>query len=470
MSSLVFVLVAITGGAGMVAATGYMAAFANTLMLFIYMPILLLVFGIIAYARKDWVFLGYPLVVFFFAGPILIESYAAKAIGSQLPFLLRGDSNAALIGILLAYGFLFTLEWSVSRLARRGRFKELPPSKATDATSYFIIGCAVILAVALPFFSKSIMQRVAYERAAFRAPQTKDLSTVLVGSKEQALDVRYAEATEQQGGSYRMTDHVAIWPIKQGKSRKTRDACGTSITVLEQRGVMQYQKTASGFEYGTAAIPVVSSSDPSRKTRQFIDYRICFVLDNKMYILERDDRYGDDYLKRYPADLVVDAFYKAKRVTSTPPLPSIEPFTYDKGVVGINPSAYETKGYLDVPEWGIRVPLTTMTKDAYYVKTSKPDWLRGGLRSKTDSLCAANQTRADSEGGLFTIIRSSKAEVQATKEKYKTDFPTPHKTIGDYLYALSPNGFTNKRCFPNTEEVSVFQDILDWATVNIKPL
>jgi hypothetical protein len=471
---VVAVLASFMGGTMIFSGGEGLAILGDILRLVLYMPIPLLLFGAIAFARKDWALATYPLAVFFIVGPAFFHAPVSGAVASQLPFLLHDslDSNRAFAALILAYAFLYTLEWSGSRLLRRGRFAHLPPSKLTDATSFTLIGVAVVVALATPFVAKALNNKTEYERAAFRAPQTKDFSAYLVDEKEQRLNIRYAEATRQYAGSYKMTDEVTVMLIKQGQSRSTRDVCGTSLTLYGQKTTLQYQKTSSGFEYGVGMVPGSTTSLSNRKTRQFTESRVCFAVDNKKYLLYRTDQYGDDYLKKYPTASVVEAFNRANRVKSTPGLPAMAAVVVDEGVQGINPNAYEGTGYLDVPEFGIRIPLTAEMKDMYYgVSAVNPNWLLGGLRSITTAGCNVMQKRNDNSDRLFTIIRESEAVLQARKEKNpNTGFAAPNKSIGGYKYAMTMDRVVEQKCFRSADQASIFADMLDWATVNIKPL
>jgi hypothetical protein len=109
----------------------------------------------------------------------------------------------------------------------------------------------------------------------------------------------------------------------------------------------------------------------------------------------------------------------------------------------ITPQA-PTITYLNIQEWGIKLPLSTTIKDAYYVPSSQNHAADGtplamfiGLKSLDAAGCNAHT--ANTPGGistiLGTIIRIAPTDVDhVSGVEYVKEWPSA--TIGQYAYAL----------------------------------
>lgn len=113
-----------------------------------------------------------------------------------------------------------------------------------------------------------------------------------------------------------------------------------------------------------------------------------------------------------------------QQTTTTPPAPTVT--------------------YLDIQEWGIKLPLSDAIKDAYYVPSSQNRAADGtplamfiGLKSLDAAGCNAHT--ANTPGGtittLATIIRIAPTDVDhVSGVEYVNEWPSA--TIGQYAYAL----------------------------------
>jgi hypothetical protein len=91
-----------------------------------------------------------------------------------------------------------------------------------------------------------------------------------------------------------------------------------------------------------------------------------------------------------------------------------------------------TQKYLIIKEWGVKLPLTNATKDAYYVflsNNTSSAYL--SLRSLADTECAADQT---SIGAVFRYLPGD-TDPQSNQQ-YSTIYSDGVK-VGDYYYRYS---------------------------------
>lgn len=89
---------------GMISHAGdYFGKLSDIFSIALYMPVLLIVFGIIAFFRKDWTFITYPLIVFYVVGPLIDKTYIANALDESLEI----NFSAALIGYGLLHAFVY---------------------------------------------------------------------------------------------------------------------------------------------------------------------------------------------------------------------------------------------------------------------------------------------------------------------------------------------------------------------------
>lgn len=465
--SVVFVSGYFVGGAMVSRSTEYFGTMQDAISLMFVMPLLLITFGVIGLIRKDWVFLLYPLIVFFVMSPGFYEQSASKAIGLLFPFQIEGlrSSNAFLATALLSYWALYTTERPLSRILRRGRFKSgtITGSYIASVIFIYMIGTGAIGTIM--YFSPAIIAHKNEERTSVRMPQTDDfISSKADHTRKNSFIIHYNQLTKQYDGTYSMRDVVSYENIEQGESHATKNSCATDKRNI---GNTEHKKTAKGFEYITYSLTTNTSNQP-QKSNEYSEYRICFVLDSKRYTLMRSDQYGPDYLSRYPTETIIQAFVntKASPKLNITPLPE-QKGRQSNGSEGINPNGYEKVGYLEIKEWSIRIPLTELTHQSYYASPSAPSdsMIKGSLKGVVQQSCGASSSQST---GMFYIVRVPKQQAQTSRHN-TTSFHSPNKTIGDYTYAVYANG-NAKNCFDSQPTTDLFEDMLDWATVNIEAL
>lgn len=455
--SVVFGFGYFVGGAMISRSGEYFGLFQDSISLILIMPLVLGTFGLIALVRRDWVFLTYPLVAFFLVGPSMYGSVMTEALGLMFPFHIEGlrSSNEFLATTLLTYGLIYSLERPLSKIITRGRFKGRYASKPYIVSSVAVLLLSIMTLTVISFNAPSVVSGKKLDARSVRMPQTQEFTSSKQSSDgDNGFTIYYNDPTPQYGGTYNMRDKVIYEVIKQGQSRSLKAACDYPGS--------DTKKTEDGFEY-ISHTQSASSSNENKKTLTFTEYKYCFVLDDKSYTLIRSDEFGSEYLSKYPTNLIITAFTQTKGSPDikTDPLPQQETITRDNS---INPNAYTAVGYLDIKEWGIRIPLTNATTGSYYVApNTKSDRVTGGLSQATTKSCSAKDG-----SGTFYIARQSKAEAE-TQKRSSTKFRTPHKAIGNYNYAVYANG-NAKNCLSSQQDVIDYEDALDWATVNIAPM
>ena len=99
--------------------------------------------------------------------------------------------------------------------------------------------------------------------------------------------------------------------------------------------------------------------------------------------------------------------------------------------------------YLEIKEWGVRLPLTDAIKDAYYVLSVSsagtdgvPDQVHLGLRSLDSSGCSAEGSNQGQDSALATIFRVKPGYVDPVSNKPTTQEHPNGVTIGDYYYVV----------------------------------
>lgn len=118
------------------------------------------------------------------------------------------------------------------------------------------------------------------------------------------------------------------------------------------------------------------------------------------------------------------------------------------------PSTAPAVTYLEVKEWGVKLPLPKAASDAYYVVPAgistnadgKPSSILLGLRS-TDSNCGTvTSVEKDFNNALGAILRSLPTDHDpVTGELYTTLYPNG-ATIGGYYYGYTNALGKNKGC------------------------
>lgn len=116
-----------------------------------------------------------------------------------------------------------------------------------------------------------------------------------------------------------------------------------------------------------------------------------------------------------------------------------------------------TVGYLDIKEWGVKIPLTSTISSAYYVVSTSlsndPDGLPSGvwlgLKSLSDASCnPANNNLGNGTGAIGDILRVPVSATDPVSGKpYSQKYPNG-VTIGAYYYGyqswMNDNACTQK--------------------------
>lgn len=120
--------------------------------------------------------------------------------------------------------------------------------------------------------------------------------------------------------------------------------------------------------------------------------------------------------------------------------------------------------YLDIKEWGIKLPLTDSIKDAYYVvATNSTDTMWLGLTSLDDKGCGVSLGNQDGASApIAALVRVSPTEMEPVKGKPYSEV-YPGVTIGNYFYGYV-SGTNNKTCAP----ASTLQSIDSAFTSSVK--
>ncbi len=116
-------------------------------------------------------------------------------------------------------------------------------------------------------------------------------------------------------------------------------------------------------------------------------------------------------------------------------------------------SSPNTPGYLDIKEWGIKLPLSNGIKDAYYVVSNsshdpasgEPNTVWLGLASLNRNGCDASLANQGQDTELGTIVRGSPTDTDPIDGTPFSKLYPGGITIGKYYYAYSSRT-TGRRC------------------------
>lgn len=118
--------------------------------------------------------------------------------------------------------------------------------------------------------------------------------------------------------------------------------------------------------------------------------------------------------------------------------------------------------YLDIAEWGIKLPLSAQIQDAYYVisassydpATGQPDTIWLGLTSLNSRGCNAALNNQGQDTALGSIVRGRPTDTDPISGKsFTSEFPHGI-TIGKYYYAYS-SGANTQPCASGTTRQSI---------------
>lgn len=252
-------------------------AIADYYSFFTVFPVVLVMFGILSLVLGSWKFLLYP-VVAFLIGPLIASSTFVGALSEWSPFYVnqRLSDTLSFYAVLLSYALVHVIFYVGPRLLKLRKPKDVgvyQPTRPQQAAYLTIVAMAIAAVYVAPILAAPIKDDVSKKQSAVRLVQTDEYVAVAKSDSTQFW-LYYPKLPEMEDLAFRyMTkqhDSVSYELIKRGKPTDVRSVCGA-------KGNMTYQKTPSGFEYGTYVT-----------TNEFGDHHYaCFVLDGKRYELGR---------------------------------------------------------------------------------------------------------------------------------------------------------------------------------------
>jgi len=457
----------------------YFGSFEDGLSIIFIGPIVMTIFGVIALINKDWIFLIYPPVAYLIIGPWLQGTDLAHGLAGFVPIEQDESSryNLYLITIVIAYLMIYVYERSASSISRRGRFKEqvLTPQDVlaqVGILSIFSITMVTLLAAGGLINNAA----VASKQIKYKYIQNDKFSLYIDPTSSMAY-INYSEPTAQYEGSYNIKDPIHFYKLKASVSKDTKKACGDSKSYPElpsQNSIYKHKKTSSGVDYAEAEFSG-NSAKPYLKTTAYSIYHFCFVADGQKYDLERTNAHGDDYLKKYPTDTVIDDIVHASSYNKCDKEERIicskddisktkQSLQQNKKqspptgllAVGNNPDAYKQVGKLDIKEWGVSIPLSEEIKDAYYSYSSQSDIVTVSLASNDSGYCKNSQSYG------LSYVRRSPADNKVNPNIKGVS------VIGAHQYKIYGSG--NMRKCVDQQTAEILDDVFVWSSINIKPI
>lgn len=406
-------------------------------------PIILILFAIVAFIRRDWTFIMYPIVVFILIGPLLYKTDVVEAVASTFPFRVVGarSDNQHIATALISYALIYSFDFIVSRTLRRGRFNMLLSSRLRLVDDVVLGSILLLLIIASPIFANKYITNAEIKRKTVRMPQTNDF----IAFKPYAGDskdfvIQFVQSTKTYNGNqqYEQAEvHYTI--IEQGKGSSVQINCGDNYTL---------QKTPKGHAYGTY-VKATNSVQPPRRSAAYNEYNACFVYEGKTYTIQRNDRYGNEHLQRYPVAQIIDSFF-APNSNSNINVPKVNDSKVNDKIYAVNPSIYNNVGELVITEWGIKFPLTSYTSGATYTLD----------RSGNRITVSVPQNQANGCGGTFVGNRVTKEYVSSITTK-NTGYGGPYRVISNYVYTL---GGSAPSCSSNAQD---YEDSFNWSVSGI---
>jgi hypothetical protein len=479
----------------------YFGGLADAISAIYILPILTFFFIIAAMVGSNWWLAFYPIVAFGWAQEF-VDMDITKLLAGYVP-ASPPDGHPQYFEYMIAVMFSYVAVQAVAGPAhtlyknRRRLFSK--NKRVILVTNVSFLGIVFVLFGTVAIAGKPLYIGQQRTRAAVYIPS----SDRFFGEPSNDFELHYGEATKQYDGTYQQADEVKVTPLKEWWNRDTPTVCGTNyVTTLYpgQKPANEYKKTPAGATYAQAIFDA-NGSQPAVKSQAYKEYRYCFVVGYQRYDLVRSDRVGTEYLSKYPAESVVDAFVSAKAYlpgctetkqasycqasdkannqqlskesqqkyrspssTGQTPIPGLKTPT-------TNPLAYKEIGRLTITEWGVSFALTDEIKDAYYVKSPNSkdgDTMAIGLRSYDNDLCfagiRASPGRVLKGDGVASIRRHKLPDIKGDSNNYFSGV-----VVGDYAYGLT--GSVNS-CATSLGKDEAFKtslnDVFDWSTVTIK--
>jgi len=115
-----------------------------------------------------------------------------------------------------------------------------------------------------------------------------------------------------------------------------------------------------------------------------------------------------------------------------------------------------TVNYLDIKEWGVKLPLSDIIKDAYYViladtssnADGKPSDIQLGLTHLDASCGSITASSTSLSNSLGAIVRTLPTDTDPVSGKLYTQLEPNGTTINGYYYGYADASIKNKTCAP----------------------
>ncbi len=458
------------------------------------LPITLLIFGIIAFATRNFLYLAYPIVAFYL-GQEFIGTDLVKYLAGNIPAVAPENQPhyfSYLVTVTLCYALLYIGEKPLRSIVMQYRRKTL--DNTTLITNIGILASVSIVGIILSFAATPLYIYQLRERSIINVPN----SNIFLGEAKSAYLVTTPAAEINKTKQRSSVGNVNIKPLEEWWNRDIRTVCGDTVSRAAypgQKVTQEYKTTPRGIQYAESVFQG-NTSQPFAKTKQYQIIYNCFVIGYQQYYLERSVLGGRDVLTKYQTGDIIDTIVSGTKVVPGCNGDRAQYFRQctaeDQKITNkltqakqkadsillpkqntppetvLNPSAYIKIDELKIAEWGIKLPLSGEVKDLYYTPSTKNSlFINGTLRSVADQRCNTNGNAVVKGVNTVTFARKLKTE-EDTRKDLSITFHTPNKQIGDYLYAVYTSG--NARSCLGDERARIVQDVLDWATVSIEPL
>lgn len=163
--------------------------------------------------------------------------------------------------------------------------------------------------------------------------------------------------------------------------------------------------------------------------------------------------------------LVVYQHHKSSSAKNSAATKQTQPTTQPKDTTTTQPAQTTTTQYLDIKEWGVKLPLLNDIKDAYYVvptgisddSDGLPSGIILGLTSLNNSCGTVLPGNTGFDNSLGEIVRALPTDKDPVSGKLYTQLLPDGTTIGSYYYGYS-SSIKSKTCAPQATLQSVDSD------------
>jgi hypothetical protein len=465
---------------------------ADYLSFYYVIPVVVIVFGLIALATKNFVYLLYPILAFYLAEDIYY-THINYFFGGYIP-LLEPDKhpgfNAYFTAIVISYLTIHASVKPITKIIGQVRHPSLDKSQIMLANGIILVIGSIAVLV-LSFAGTPLYAHQKKARAAIHVPNT----SAIFGEPRYDYQLFYAEKSNST--IYKPYDSVNSSFLQKWWDRDTHNACGDKVTYSLHPGqvvAQQFKQTKGGITYAEAVF-AGNGSKPPTVERAYKTHLYCFVLDYQKYSLSRKDGDGSNYIGSHPVEQVIDliaespkyyplctgkqaTFYcKSEDIVKNSKLGEVKTKKYNP-YAGTPPpvsrSAYKEVGRLTIKEWGISFPLSEEIKDAYYVPYPG-DAAHGfsiGLHAYGSDSCFAglrSTSFSDRRYG-FGLATLSRINPKADPNNIGPGYYVAGRNIGEYKYFLEaePNRCAKSLGKDGTFQAT-FEKVFDWSELNITP-